>query len=471
MSGKEEARLSELGRAFRYGIVYAYKAVSKPVEGTILTVAREMARGSRNALQEDINLIELLNVAIKSGKKALERTPDLLPALKEAGVVDAGGLGLIVFLEGCLQSMAKHAPQPVSAALEQKKTAGSSLPVSAIAKVPAERVNLEEEFDARYPYCTELIIKGDALSVRFLRDHLEELGDSLLAAGSAEAIKIHIHTANPGSVLQRSLAFGSIHDIKIDNMLDQFAQTRWHESTQGPDRKTRTTAAQTETDRILHAGEIGVVAVVAGAGFASIFASMGAGRIIPGGQSMNPSVKDIVDAIMAVPAEMVIVLPNNSNVQFAAEQAVKLVEKEVSVVDAHSLPQGLAALLAFDREKSFADNYVEMCLRTRQVKTLEITFATRDAVVNGIFVKKGDIIGIADEALLIGGLTVDETVIELLRIVLGEEEQIITLFYGQDVNESKAIALMEQVVADHPETEVELQFGGQPLYYYIISVE
>ncbi|HAP31489.1 MAG TPA: dihydroxyacetone kinase [Firmicutes bacterium] len=471
MSGKEKARLPELGRAFQYGIVYAYKAVSKPVEGTILTVAREMARGSRNAIQEDINLIELLNVAIKSGKNALERTPDLLPVLKEAGVVDAGGLGLIVFLEGCRQSIAKHAMQPVSAALEQKKTTGSSLPIPSITEVPTERVNLKEEFDARYPYCTELIIKGDALSVRLLRDHLEELGDSLLVAGSADAIKIHIHTANPGSVLQRSLTYGSIHDIKIDNMLDQFTKTRWHDSSQESGRITRTAVEQAATDRIFLSGEIGIVAVVAGAGFASIFTSMGADRIIPGGQSMNPSVKDIVDAVIDVPAESVIVLPNNSNVQFAAEQAVKLVEKEVSVVDSHSLPQGLSALLAFEREKSFAENFVEMCLRTRQVKTLEITFATRDAVVNGISVKKGDIIGITDGTLLVSGLTVDETVLELLRIVLGEEEQIITLFYGHDVGESEAVALMEQVVADHPQPEVELQFGGQPLYYYIISVE
>lgn len=466
LSGKETARLSELGRAFQYGIVYAYNAVSKPVEGTILTVAREIARGSREIIQKNINVVELLGVAIASGKKALERTPELLPVLKEAGVVDAGGLGLIVFLEGCLISMSS------GTAGEVKQVGGNvdlyfSSDRLALGK-ELEHVNLQEEFDSRFPYCTELIIKGDDLSVRLLRSTLEPMGESLLVAGDMSAVKVHIHTGNPGNVLTACLNCGTIHDIKIDNMIDQFESSRWSGVGIGDGKDSEAAITGQQKSPL----EIGVVTVAAGEGFASIFQSMGADRIVSGGQSMNPPVKDLVDAIMEVNARKIIVLPNNSNVQFAAEQAVKLVEKDVSVVDTSSLPQGLAAILALDREKSLDDNFVEMCLRARQVKTLEVTYATRDALVDGIEVKKDAVIGLTDGALLVSGLDVNETVMELLHNVLEEDgEEIVSLFYGQEIDAEKAAELARQVEDAFPEAEVELQYGGQPLYYYIVSVE
>ena len=473
LAGKDEARLIEFGRAFQYGIVYAYNAVSRPVEGTILTVAREIAKGSRIAVQKDINVEDLLGVAIASGKKALARTPDLLPVLKEAGVVDAGGLGLIVFLEGCLQSMAGHSAEEIPLTNEENKTGAFQPLISRNIEPEGESISLQEEFDTRFPYCTELIIRGDKLLIPSIRRHLESMGESLLVAGDTDVVKIHIHTGNPGNVLDACLTYGSIHDIKIDNMLDQFSKTRWS----GDDKSAQVlTTKSPQTDTIPEQQkptlEIGVVAVAAGAGFASIFESMGVDRIIPGGQSMNPPVEDLVNAILEVNAKEVIILPNNSNVQFAAEQAVKLVDKEISVVDTNSLPQGLAAILAFDRTKSLADNFVEMCLRARQVKTLEVTYATRDAVVNGITVQKGNVIGLAEGVLLVSGLTIDETVLELLRIILDDqEEQIVTLFYGQDVTENEANEFAQKVETEFPESEVELQSGGQPLYYYIVSVE
>ena len=468
LTGKEKARLTELGRAFQYGIVYAYNAVSRPVEGTILTVAREIARGSRAAIQNNINVAELLGVAISSGKKALERTPDLLPVLKEAGVVDAGGLGLIVFLEGCLQSMSRHSSDQMHLTGTEKAAKDFPPLISRDTGTAGENASLQEDFDTRFPYCTELIIKGPAVSVPSLRISLESMGDSLLVAGDVGVVKVHIHTANPGSVLETCLACGSIHDIKIDNMLDQFKKTRWSDGTAQPYQgMTIVSKPQQEATPL----EIGVVAVAAGAGFAAIFESMGVDIIVPGGQSMNPPVKDLVDAILKVNAEKIIVLPNNSNVQFAAEQAVKLVDKEISVIDTNSLPQGLAAILAFDREKSLADNFVEMCLRARQVKTLEVTYATRDASVNGVTVKKDEVIGLTDGTLLLSGLTINKTVLELLRGVLDEEEQIVTLFYGQDITESEADELVQMVENDFPQIELELQHGGQPLYYYLLSVE
>ncbi len=474
LAGKEDARLTELGRAFQYGIVYAYNAVSRPVEGTILTVAREIARGSRIAVQKNINVVDLLGVAIASGKKALERTPDLLPVLKEAGVVDAGGLGLIVFLEGCLQSVSRHSSDEIPLTEGEKATGEFYKYISQDNETVEESTSLQEEFDTRFPYCTELIIRGDDLLLPTLRQQLEPMGDSLLVAGDTGVVKVHIHTANPGSVLETCLACGSIHDIKIDNMLDQFNKTRWSDGEGQPAQGLRTVSAQIETtpQQRKPLMEIGLVAVAAGTGFVDIFESMGADRIVFGGQSMNPPVEDLVNAVLEVNSKKVIILPNNSNVQFAAEQAVKLVDKEISVIDTNSLPQGLAAILAFDRSKSLADNFVEMCLRARQVKTLEVTYATRDAVVNGITVQKDDIIGLADGALLVSGLTINETVLELLRNVLDDqEEQIVTLFYGHDVTESDAGELAQKVEADFPDSEVELQSGGQPLYYYLISVE
>lgn len=441
--GKDAAGLAELGRAFQYGIVYAYNAVSRPVEGTILTVAREIARGSRHAVQKSINVMELLDVAIASGKKALERTPDLLPVLKEAGVVDAGGLGLIVFLEGCLKSLSRR-----RAGDDNLDEGWAPLPIqSSAAAAAAGKVNLEESFDARYPYCTELIVQGNGLSISQLRDQLQLLGESLLLAGSEEVIKVHIHAANPGKILETCLACGSIHDIKIDNMLDQFSKSGWSGTAEKRDKEPA--RAEDQFSASISPGEIGVIAVVAGEGFASVFNSMGADRIVLGGQSMNPPVKDIVDAIMDLNTDKIILLPNNKNVQFAAEQAAKLVDKEVSVVNAHSMPQGLAAITALDRRRSPADNFVEMCLRTRQVKTLEVTYATRDAKVSGVSVNKGDIIGLAQGSLLYSGLTVDETVQKLLAAVIGEEEQIITLFYGEGVTEHQANFLAGQVAEEY----------------------
>lgn len=466
LAGKEEARLSELGRAFQYGIVYAYNAVSRPVEGTILTVAREIARGSREAMQKNINVVELLNIAIASGKKALERTPDLLPVLKEAGVVDAGGLGLIVFLEGCLQSMSRHTVETMEGSLRDK-VINQSYPLSS--SKANDNINLQEEFDSRYPYCTEFIVKGNGLSPRSLREELDAMGESLLVAGDTDAVKVHIHTGNPGLVLAACLARGTIHDIKIDNMIDQFNATRWSGSKVHPEEEALKTA-DTENLQPQPSSKTGLVAVAAGDGFASIFKSMGADRIVSGGQSMNPPVSELVDAIMDINSDKIIVLPNNRNVLFAAEQAVKLVDKEVSVVNTSTLTQGLGAILAFDREKPLADTFVEMCLRAKQIKTLEVTYATRDAVVNDITVTKDDIIGIGEGVLLVSGLTIKETVMELLSITINQEE-ILSLFYGQDVSAEEAGELAGEIEDAYPDLEVELQYGGQPLYYYLIALE
>lgn len=477
LTGKDKACLPEFGRAFQYGIVYAYNAVSKPVEGTILTVAREIAKGSREALQTSLTFIDLLRVAIDKGRDALEQTPELLPVLKDAGVVDAGGLGLVVFLEGCLQSMLQRtsAQEETLYTEEQNKPAGATS-IFGDKKGPGDTFP-EEEFNPVFPYCTEVLIKGKNISARKVRQSLEELGDSLLIAGEGDIVKVHIHTDHPGTVLETCLFFGSIHDLKIDNMVDQYQETRGS-SLQGTGENGVTVDFETEflsgkqrPGGQKASGQIGVVTVSTGEGLAAIFISLGADQVVSGGQSMNPSVQEIVEAINALPAEQVIVLPNNGNIRLSAEQAAELVQKEIMVVDTRSVTQGLAALLAFNQLKSLSENHVEMCRRARQVKTGEITYAVRAAVVNGIQVGKGDIIGISDGRLLAGGKEIGATTAALAEAMLAADDEMLTLFYGDNISSDQARKLQEQLCNKFPQLEVELQYGGQPLYYYYLLVE
>jgi DAK2 domain fusion protein YloV len=470
LSGKEEASLSELGRAFQYGIVYAYNAVNNPVEGTILTVAREIAKGSREAIQKPLEIIDLLRIAIESGRKALDRTPELLPVLKEAGVVDAGGLGLIVFLEGCLHSALKRTAEKEGTPYLGEEGL-SPLEIPDKFENGISSANDTEEFNPSYPYCTELLIKGENISLPEVRKSIETCGDSIIVAGDGELIKVHIHTAHPGTVLEKCLEKGSIHDIKIENMIDQYNETRWSSGKQDTYKKeTAGYPLKNEFDSNLKAS-IGAVTVSSGEGLSAVFNSLGTDKIISGGQSMNPSVKEIVDAIMDAPAEKIIVLPNNSNIRLSAQQAAEIVDKEVKVVDTRSIPQGIAALLAFDRKKTLAENYKQMSERALQVKTGEITYATRDATVNNITVSKGDIIGISDGNLLVRGDTINGTLTELVNSILAEEDEILTLFYGQDVTGKEAREIAEHLGEKYPYIEVELQYGGQSLYYYLLSIE
>ena len=476
LAGKDEANLYEMGRAFQYGIVYAYNAVSKPVGGTILTVARDIAKGSREAVRSSLDFVELLQIALEHGKEALDRTPELLPALKDAGVVDAGGLGLIIFLEGCLQSMIKkkHLEGVEGYEFGSALRSAGGRPSGDRHVVGADRdrsetANLAEEFDERYPFCTELLVRGSGLSVELMRSELKELGDSLVVAGDEEIVKVHIHTGDPGAVLSLCLRKGSIHDIKIDNMADQFQSTHWGAS--AAEKNRRSPAGVSERADIDSENRIGVVAISSGDGLTEIFNKLGADKIIAGGQSMNPSVEDIVDAVQGLSAGMVIVLPNNKNIKLAAEQAAKLLDKEVLVVDAKTLPQGIVALLAFDPADSLIENYSEMCERAKQVKTGEVTFAVRDALINGIQIKKNEIIGLFDGDLIVKGQDVNGTTADLVGEMLTGEEEIITFFYGQEVSPEQVDQLVGEIETKYPFLEIEIHYGGQPLYYYLFSLE
>lgn len=448
----------ELSKAFQYGVVYAYRAVSKPVEGTILTVAREMARGIRSAVRKGENLYGSMEEAIKSGKIALDKTTEMLPALKEAGVVDAGGLGLLVFLEGCLYSLKRSisdiSPYKESNILNELDK--SSIRESKILR--SEPINIE------FPYCTEFIIKNKTGGFNNLEKELQQLGNSLVVAADTRAAKIHIHTASPGAVLQTALNYGTLHDIKIDNMLDQ------HEKSlakgRSPDQSIILPGG------IAHkTGEAGIISVSFGEGFREIFLSLGTDEIVFGGQTMNPKVEDLLNAVENLPQESVIILPNNKNIIMVAEQVKALTTKNVEVLNTKTLPEGLAAMLSFSSSRKAEENIEAMLEGINRVKSGLVTYATRDAIVSGEEIRSGEFLGLSGDEIVASANEISRAAISLAEKLVVSDSDIITIFYGEEVPRKEASALQNIIEGKFPELEVELHYGGQPIYYYIFSVE
>ena len=457
LRNKEYISPGELSKAFQYGVVYAYKAVSKPVEGTILTVAREMARGIRLAVRKGENLYGSMEAAIDSGRETLAKTTDMLPALKEAGVVDAGGLGLLVFLEGCLYAMkrslhemlphnwVKHSEEFTAAETAASSTAG-------------------EKFDLDNPYCTEMIIEAENRTFDNLRLRLENHGDSLVVAIDGNVAKIHIHTASPDLIIKTALTYGSLHDIKIDNMLDQHSEPRIVTT---PAENNVLYSRVTRSDT----GKSGLISVSFGEGFREIFLSLGADEIVYGGQTMNPNVEVLLNAVQNLPQETAIILPNNKNIIMVAEQVKVLSEKNVEVLETRSLPEGLSALLAYNPNQGVAENIIAMNEAIGRVQTGMVTYATRDSVIRGNDVKQGQYLALTGDEILSSGESLHQTAIDLVKTITTPNNDLITVFYGQDVKQNQATALVSAIEELFPELEIELHYGGQPIYYYILSVE
>lgn len=453
---KDSITPAELSKAFQYGVVYAYKAVSKPVEGTILTVAREMARGIRAAARKGESFYNSMEAAIASGKETLAKTTEMLPALKEAGVVDAGGLGLLVFLEGCLFSLKKSLNELVSHK-EETSVALQDNPKS-LNQVGSEL------FDLDFPYCTEVIIRSARGDFSSLKEKLEPLGDSLLVAADQNLAKVHIHTASPGLILQAALAFGSLHDIKIENMLDQHHQAY---SACKPLEKAVLLPGALDHQ----AGEVGIISVSFGEGFREIFLSLGADEIVFGGQTMNPNVEDLLMAVEKLPQEAVVILPNNKNIIMVAQQVKILSAKTVEVLETRSLPEGLAALVAYNPSSSMADNKEAMLAGIDRVNTGLVTHANRNTVIGGKSIETGHFLGLAGDEIVSAGDNLMQTALDLADKLTGDKDDLITVFYGQGVSRQDASKLAAIIGEKHPSIEIELQYGGQPLYYYIFSVE
>lgn len=440
LAGKESVTGNELGKAFQFGILYAYRSVAKPVEGTILTVARGIAKEAYHAVRRGEDFAEILTEAISGGKKELARTPELLPALKAAGVVDAGGQGLIVFLQGCLNGLlGKNLPDaPVAA-----------VPLGTAAPMPPE------EADLTNPYCTEFIVKNAAVDDKTVRTALQPLGNSLIVAAMEDVVKVHIHTANPGAVLQKAIEWGTLHDIKIDNMAEQ------HEH------RMFTAAA-----KAVPAQEgIGLVSVAAGSGIAEIMLAQGVNAVISGGQSMNPPVEEFVHAVENGGYTKYIILPNNKNIVLAAQQAQKLLGADrVSYVPTINLAQAIAAILAFDGSRSMEENLAAMTEAAQQAHCAAVSVAVRDSVVGGIEVRKGQYLGLLETKIVCTGSGLNEAAVGAVRQA-GTEWELLTLYYGSGITESEAQSAAAELEKLCPGAEVQVLAGAQPLYPLIITLE
>ncbi len=458
LQGKRDAYPEDLSKAFQYGVVYAYKAVLKPVEGTILTVARETARGARSAARSGADICGIIETAIENGREALARTTEMLPVLKEAGVVDAGGMGLIVFLEGCLFAV-QHAlgeilarKETAEVETEEKNTAGM------------ETTSTGETLNLAYPYCTELIIKGASAAAE-LKERLEPLGDSLLVVRQDDISKVHLHTADPGGVLSICLAYGSLHEIKIDNMADQ------HHHALNLQTPVETVVTLSGSRKQKGKDDTGIIAVSFGEGIKELFLSLGADEIVYGGQTMNPRVEDLFNAVQRIPTDRVIILPNNKNIQMVAQQVQEICAKEVAVIGSRTIAQGLAALVAFNPDSALNKNIRLMEDSLGQVKSGEVTYATRDTVVRGEKVARGSYLGLYDGQLCSPGEELNPAALDLITRMLDDDDELVTILYGKETNRGDAEDLAAAVAKAYPHVEVELKYGGQPIYYYILSIE
>lgn len=441
LAGKERADAMEVVQALEEGANLAYQAVMNPVEGTILTVIRRSAEAARSAINKNYDLLRVMIITLREARIALGQTPDLLPVLKEAGVVDAGGRGYVIILEGILNGL----KQAEEIGLLKTFTAHQESKIS-------KGKGLSQEIDAEihYTYCTEFLVKGSNIPQEALRHELAPYGDCLMVVGSQQVAKIHIHSNHPGLVLESCLNYGSLHEIAIHNMKEQNQRLMNHT----PPEK-----------------EIGIVSVGSGEGIIDIMSSLGADSIVVGGQTMNPSTEEIVRAIQGVPARGIIMLPNNKNIILAAEQAAVLIkDKEVKVIPTRTIPQGLSAMLAFQPEGNLEENLRQMTSASRAILTGEVTRAVRETTVNGIEIHHGDVIGIAEGLIVAVGNQVKQVIMDMLSHMLAEDHSLVTLYYGADVGD-QAEGIVDELRECYPEMEFELHNGGQPLYQFILSVE
>ena len=444
IEGKEQISTEDLAKAFKNGSDTAYKAVIKPIEGTILTVVRESGEYAIKAAKKEKDLLKFLEMVIDDANKSLERTPELLKKLKEAGVVDSGGKGLVLIYEGMYEALKGN---PIKA---------KDLNDSNVSEVKQAGTSINTE-DIKFCYCTEFILESNSISDTEIRDIMLKYGDSLAVVGDEGIIKVHVHTNDPGLVLQDALKHGQLVTIKIENMKLQ------HENILVGD-----------TDEIAQSveeKEYGFIATSMGEGLAKIFKDFGVDYIIEGGQTMNPSTEDFMKAIDSINAKNIFIFPNNSNIIMAANQAKELSDKNIIVIPTKNTPQGFTALVNFNADASVEENEQALMESLTMVKSGQVTFAVRDTVMNDVEVKEGNIIGIAESKLMDAGDSVDEITTSLVEKLVDEDSAIITLFYGEDVTEEDANNLRDELEEKFEDLDIELYYGGQPLYYYLISVE
>ncbi len=448
----EVGKVSEIttkvfAKAMQEGANIAYKAVTKPKEGTILTVIRVMAENAVNVAKKCDDFEVFLKKVLETGEEILRQTPEMLPVLKKAGVVDAGGRGIIVIFTGFYKLLIGE--EDFELVFDDEKK------VQSVDDVIADINNLG---DIQFGYCTEYMIinmkkKTTEADIDKLREKLMELGDSVICIGDLNLVKVHVHSNEPNKALGYALELGEIYNIKIENMLEQ-------------NRELKKKANVLEETK-----EIGMVAVAPGNGLADIFKDLSVDQIIVGGQTMNPSAEDIAAAADKVPARNVFVFPNNKNIILAAEQANDLTNKNLIIIPTRSIPEGISASIAFNPDASVQENKEAMTDAIKGVKSGSVTYAVRDTHVDGFDLSVGEIIGLDDKAILAKGKLVAETTEKLVEKLISEDTMNITLFYGEDIREEEAVALCEKLAGKYPECEVTVAFGGQPVYYYLVSLE
>ncbi|MGC9469734.1 MAG: DAK2 domain-containing protein [Anaerolineae bacterium] len=460
LDGHRTLTVDVLAEALQIAAETAYKGVVKPVEGTILTVVREISEEASVASEETEDVIEAFERIVKRAEASVARTPSLLPVLRQAGVVDSGGQGLRMIFEGMLRDLEGL---PVS------ETAMRELEMPVLPADLHASLEGELEFDRNYPYDVQFALIGHELPIAQIRSDIESMGDCPLTVGDATAIKVHVHVADPGRPISYGAQYGSVRDVVVEDMRVQYETFV----------AARSAARQKPAEfgmpvHLLGSTEpppISVVVVASGEGLADVFRSLGATHIVEGGQTMNPSTSQILEAVEDAESDQVLVLPNNKNVLMAAQQAAEVSEKQVIVVPTRSVPQGVSALLALDQGVSIEENAAAMTESSRDVITAEVTRATRDVEINGLQVQEGDAIGLLEDELVVDAQSFAEAVRWLLAEAEIDDRELITLYYGEEVTEEEAQALADALAEAYPDMEFEVIEGGQPHYPYLISIE
>jgi len=449
LEGKEEVTPQELAIAFQEGSNAAYKAVMRPTEGTILSVIRAVAEGATGTKSDDV--VEFLNSVVLDAKTMLDKTPELLPALKKAKVVDSGGMGLYIILKGMHEALRDNIKAEIKD-IKVAETGGAS----------AQGL---EDIDIKFGYCTEFIVLGDAAKANAFQEDIEKLGDSCIVVGYEDVIKVHIHTNDPGTVLAKAVQIGELSKIKIDNMREE------HRELLGIGAYDNVETAQTEEVEEEEEKEFAFVSVAMGNGITNIFKDLGVDYVIEGGQTMNPSTQDIVECVSKLNAKHIFILPNNKNIIMAANQAAEISEKDVRVIPTTTIPQGITAVTMFSHDADVDSNEASLKEAIEMVKTGSVTYAVRDTEIDGIEIKEGNMLGLVEGKIKKVGEDYCTVAEEVLDTMVDEDSELITIFYGKDVEEDKLNEFIKKLEDKYEDADVQCYSGEQPLYYFLMAVE
>ena len=466
----EELDVQILAEAFEKGVETAYKAVMKPKEGTILTVARGMANRALELSDETNDLVVFCEGVIKEGDRVLSKTPDMLPVLKQAGVVDSGGQGLMQVMKGAFDSLLGKEIEGTIEELPRVAAAGAAV---------SYNIEAQAQQEIKFGYCTQFLVMLEqpitSRQENEFKEYLESIGDSIVVVADDEIVKVHVHTNDPGLAMQRGLTYGSLTTIIIENMRlerdEKISALKEKEMQSGilPNAKSEESAEPVFTEP---PKEMGFISVSIGEGMNEIFTGLGVDYIIEGGQTMNPSTEDMLNAIARVNAKSIFILPNNKNIILAANQAASLVEdKEIIVIPTKTIPQGITALINYIPDSTPAENAQRMEAEIGAVKTGQVTYAVRDTVIDDKEIKQGDYMGIGDSGILSVGRELETTALQMLNDLIDEESAIVSIYYGEEISKESAEMIGSKIEEEHPEVEVEIHYGGQPIYYYVVSVE